>query len=326
MRSFCLTATVIILLLTGTGFAQNSSVHTTEEIVEQFFPQSLVDDSEKRVKRGGPSPFKTSTFRVADLDGIGTENYIVAAYTNGFSAAIRVLKLDNGNAMLVTEPNLRLLGGIYPALELVDIENDGRPEVVAFFSSNRGITTDWVFKWTGTELSLIGPASIDKHGDVFTVLVQSDFIDVEGDGVLEIITPPTHRPFPPALRDTIKIDTYKIYSFDGQTYQLTKTLNYFGIFSRRTETPVVSTRGFDVQDLGDDFVLTIINGMPDGKDRVSSAVIRLNGVVIVGPNDLNQEVGQIVREVSVLQDNVVEVELHGEAGGQVMITVEPPKD
>jgi len=325
MRSLCLTATVIILLLTGTGLAQEPASLTTEEIVEQFFPQRLIDDSEKRVKRGGPSPFRTSTFRLADLDGIGSQNYIVAAYTNGFSAAVRVLKLENGTATLVTEPNLRLLGGIYPALELVDIESDGRPEVVAFFSGS-GRTNDWVFKWTGTELRLIGPASIDEYGDVYTVLVNSGFIDVEGDGVLEIITPPTHRPFPPALRDTIKIDTYKIYSFDGQTYQLTKSLNYFDTFSRRTETPVVSTRGFDVQDQGDDFIFTVINGKPDGKDRVNSAVIRLNGVLIVGPSDLNEEVGQIVRKVSVLQDNVVEVELKGEPEGQVTITVEPPQN
>jgi len=288
---------------------------TVEEIVEQFFPQRLIDESEERVQRGGPRPFKASTFRLADLDGVGTQNYIVAAYTNGFSAAIRVLLLQDGSATFVTEPNLRLLAGIRPALQLVDIENDGRPEVVAFFSQMSASTADWVFKWTGTELSLIGPASIDEHGDAYTALVNAGFRDVDGDGILEIITPPQDE-----------IDTYKLYNFDGQKYNLTKSLNFFQSFFRRTRAPIVRKRTFNVQDAGDDFILTIINGTPDGKDRVSSAVIRLNGAVVAGPRDFSQKVGKIVREVSVLPTNLLEVELRGKPEGRVIITVEPPQN
>ena len=78
--------------------------------------------------------------------------------------------------------------------------------------------------------------------------------------------------------------------------------------------------------VGNSFALTIINGTLGERDRVSSAVIRLNGVVIAGPRDFNQKVGQIVREVSVLEDNVVEVELRGKPEGRVIITVEPPQN
>ncbi len=311
----CLPMVAGILLLSLTSALPGQTPLTVKEIVEQFFPQRLIDESEEDFQNGGPRPFKASAFRLADLDGVGTQNYIVAAYTNGFSAAIRILLLQDGSATFVTEPNLRLLAGIRPALQLVDIENDGRPEVVAFFSQMSASTADWVFKWTGTELSLIGPASIDERGDAYTSLVNAGFRDVDGDGILEIITPPQDG-----------IDTYRLYSFDGQKYNLTTSLNFFQSFFRRTGAPVVDRSGFDVQEQGDDFIFTIINGTQDGSDRVSSGVIRLNGVVIAGPTDFSQEVGQIVREVSVLQDNVVEVELQGKPLGRVIITVEPPQN
>ncbi|MGH7431007.1 MAG: hypothetical protein ACREI5_04230, partial [Candidatus Methylomirabilales bacterium] len=136
-----------------------------EQIVAQFFPQRLVDDSEARLKRGGPEPFRASNYRLADLDRTGTANYIVAAYTNGFSAVVRVLKLQDSTATLVAEPNLRLLSGILPGIELLDVENDGRPEVVISLTGPRAPVADWVFKWTGTELALIGPVVLDESGD-----------------------------------------------------------------------------------------------------------------------------------------------------------------
>jgi hypothetical protein len=281
-----------------------------EQTVEQFYPQRLSDESVADFQQGGPAPFRARAFELADLDGTGTANYIVAAYTNGFRAAIRVLKLQDSTAILVTEPNLRLLGGIFPAVKLVDIENDGRTEVAIYFSSARASTFDWVFKWTGTELRLIGPASVDEHGDVFTDLGDSGFFDVDGDGMLEIVQGP--------------LDAAEVYKFDGQNFSLSKTLNLFDTFYRHTGAPVVEMSEFEVANPGGGFVLTIINGDRSGDNRVSSAVIKLNGVEVARPNDFSQQVGKIVRQVTVLAQNTLEVELRGAPGGQVLVTVEPP--
>jgi hypothetical protein len=283
-----------------------------EQIVEQFYPQQLIDDSNERVQRGGPAPFRAKAFEVADLDGTGTANYIVAAYTNGFRARIRVLKLQGSTPTLIAEPNLRLLGGIFPAVELVDIENDGRPEVVIHFSSARASLFDWVFKWTGTDLGLIGPVSVDEHGDVFTALGDSDFFDVDGGGILEI----TQR--------SAETQTIKVYGFDGQKFSLSKTLNLFDTFYRHAGTPVLQTSEFEVANPGGGFVLTIVNGDRNGDNRVSSGTVRLNGVQILSPNDLNQQVRTVVRQVTVLASNVLEAELAGKPTGQVLITIEPP--
>jgi hypothetical protein len=285
-----------------------------EQIVEQFFPQRLIDASEADFQKGGPAPFRARAFRLADLDGIGTTNYIVAAYTNGYSAAIRVLRVESGTATLVSEPNLRLLDGIRSAVELVDVERDGRPEVAVHFSSARGELTDWVFKWTGTELRLIGPFTVDENGDAFTRLFESSFFDVDGDGVLEIVQSPPEGP----------VEITEVYRFDGQNFTLITSQVYFETFYRQTAAPVTETRTFQVQNPGSGFLLTIINGNREGENRVSSGTIKLNGVVVLTPNDLNQQVRTVVRQVTVLASNVLEAELAGKPTGQVLITIEPP--
>lgn len=44
--------------------------------------------------------------------------------------------------------------------------------------------------------------------------------------------------------------------------------------------------------------LRLTNGSPDGKDRVSSAEVRVDGAVVVGPSDLNQNTGFVWKTVS----------------------------
>jgi hypothetical protein len=285
-----------------------------EQVVEEFFPQELIDESQADFQQGGPAPFRARAFALADLDGTGMANYILAAYTNGVSAAIRVLRLQGSTATLAFEPNRLLLIGIYPAVELVDVENDGRPEVAVHFSGGRGTLTDWVFKWTGTELRLIGPSTVDERGNVFTRLFESSFFDVDGDGILEIVQSPPGSP----------TEITEVYKFDGQKFNLITSQVYFETFYRQTATPVTETRTFQVQNPGSGFVLTIINGNREGDNRVSSGTIKLNGVVVMTPNDLNQQVRTVVRQVTVLANNVLEVELAGKPTGQVLVTVEPP--
>jgi hypothetical protein len=285
-----------------------------EQIVEEFFPQELIDESQANFQRGGPAPFRARAFALADLDGTGTANYIVAAYTNGVSAAIRVLRVQGNTATLAFEPINLLSVGIYPAVELVDIENDGRPELAVHFSGGRGTLTDWVFKWTGTELRLIGPFSVDEHGNVTTDLFESSFFDVDGDGILEIVQSPPGGP----------TEITEVYKFDGQTFSLVSSQVYFETFYRQTATPVTETRTFQVLNPGSGFVLTIINGNREGDNRVSSGTIKLNGVVVMNPNDLNQQVRTVVRQVIVLANNVLEVELAGKPTGQILVTIEPP--
>ncbi len=60
-------------------------------------------------------------------------------------------------------------------------------------------------------------------------------------------------------------------------------------YIRETGKPYVVTDTFTVADPTAKFTLIVINGKND-IDRVSSAIIRINGKQVLGPSDFNQQV------------------------------------
>ena len=83
-------------------------------------------------------------------------------------------------------------------------------------------------------------------------------------------------------------------------------------FVRTTTKPVKETRSFQVgsSDVNRRFILNLTNG-PTGFNRVSSAMIKLNGKVIASSKEFNQQVAEISLPVSGIQagNNTLEVEL-----------------
>lgn len=66
---------------------------------------------------------------------------------------------------------------------------------------------------------------------------------------------------------------------------------------RETGKPQKITKTFSVQNIEGEFTLNVQNG--EGKrGRVSSAVIELNGVRVVGPNEFNKQVDLITKPIS----------------------------
>ena len=315
-------AVVLLTVVQGDSLCGSvcaASAQTNEEVVEQFFPGFLIEDSAREFANGGLAPFRASDFVVADLDGTGTE-FIVAAYTNDFSAAIRVLRRQGTTTLLVDEPALRLLGGTFPFVKLIDLDNDGRPEVVTSFSSARGHLADWVFKWNGATLDLIGPSTVDEHGDVSTLLSEAGFRDLDGDGILEIINSPQQAPLA-ADEPELELGPIDIFRFDGDRYIFDRSLNFFGTFVRSEGKPIVTTQNFTVPRTDISYLVTIINGDGKGKNRVSSAIIRLNGDVVVGSSRLNQRIAEITEKVRLLNSNTLTVELRSAPGSQLSVLV-----
>ncbi|MGD0015509.1 MAG: hypothetical protein ABSD56_13980 [Bryobacteraceae bacterium] len=74
-----------------------------QALVDQFFPQRLVDDFAAMWPDETPS--KQSAFVAADLNGSGLPEFLIALYSTNVSAAVRVLKKQGGSAVLVNEPN-----------------------------------------------------------------------------------------------------------------------------------------------------------------------------------------------------------------------------
>ncbi len=114
---------------------------------------------------------------------------------------------------------------------------------------------------------------------------------------------------------------------------LAGTFRVFGPqdFFRSTGAPVTETRSVTVPNPATAFTLTIYNGgMQDAEfERVSSSVITVNGVQVVGPSEFNQTVVWIAKPVPLQATNTLSVELRGKPNGQVTIVIdgvdnEPP--
>jgi PKD repeat protein len=94
------------------------------------------------------------------------------------------------------------------------------------------------------------------------------------------------------------------------------------IFARETGAPQVVTDSFTMEDVAGDFTLVVANGdMATGDDRVSSAVVTLNGVEIVGANDFNKKIGVIERPVTLLPTNSLTVTVKGKPGTYLKVSV-----
>lgn len=94
-------------------------------------------------------------------------------------------------------------------------------------------------------------------------------------------------------------------------------------YTRDSGSPVTVTHGFAVINPSVSYTLQIYNGgLEDGAfEKVSSSVISLNGVQIVGPNEFNQMVTLIEKPITLAADNQLSVELRGKPGGGIAIRI-----
>ena len=91
-------------------------------------------------------------------------------------------------------------------------------------------------------------------------------------------------------------------------------------YIRETGKPQKITNTFSVQNPEGEFTLNVQNG--EGQNgSVSSAVIELNGVRVVGPNEFNKQIDLITKSVSLQQQNEISVEVRSEPGTSIIVTV-----
>lgn len=92
-------------------------------------------------------------------------------------------------------------------------------------------------------------------------------------------------------------------------------------FTRTTGEPQAITRTFSVPNPGE-YTLIIENG-GGGGERVSSAVVGLNGVIIAGTDEFNQKVTRIIKSVLLGQTNTLSIELKSKPGSAITVSIEP---
>lgn len=92
------------------------------------------------------------------------------------------------------------------------------------------------------------------------------------------------------------------------------------IYARDSGKPQSVTAQFSVVDPSGDFTLVVRNDGAQG-GRVSSALIKLNGAVVIHPSEFNRQIERIEKSVSLLAHNEISVELRSAPGTSVEVTI-----
>lgn len=289
---------LITFCLPASRAASPAQMSNDENIVATAFPPDLAT----------PGGLRLYIYERADLDGVGSKDYVVAVYSNGFQGAVRVLRLAGG---VIDETHYRLMSGHVPLLRLIDVDGDGKPEIIAGFAT-MGAEATWPFRWSEGRLSLIGP-SVVAFGDVRPLLMHVSLLDIDGDGKLEMVHWVPGEPVHQVLKLT----------GDG-TYRTTaRKVLYANRFVRHGDDPETYTAQFR-NEAGSPLTITIVNGDIYGKHRASDGSLYLNGKQILFHDDINEHTGTFtIPAVSTSTANEIEMELTGPDGTEVSVSVSP---
>jgi len=91
-------------------------------------------------------------------------------------------------------------------------------------------------------------------------------------------------------------------------------------FTRTRGGPDVFGEVFQVSEPNGKFTLLVQNGQ-EGRNRVSSARIRLNEMEVVSPNEFNQQVDSISKQVELREQNLLEVRLTSKPGAFIRVSI-----
>ncbi len=295
MRTTTLSAALLLAALPA--MAQSAAT-----IATQFFPPALTAQTND-LRAKGLAPENTTAALDADLDGTGRADYVVAAYANGISATVRLLKRANTGATLVDEPP-GTFAGAHASLRLLDIDGDHKPEVLVRFSGPQARSADYVFQWRAGKLVVISPTR-----DGASVIGDAVYEDLDGDGKLDIIA------------GGASTDTMTIYHYANGSFTMDGTALFYGTFRREKGAPVARQRTITVDRSDIPYILRVVNG-ENGKNRVSSAEIRLNGALLAGPDQFSQQVATFdVSPVTLLPSNVLAVTVRSAPGSVLSVLI-----
>jgi hypothetical protein len=292
----------LTLIIASTAFCAAPS--TDEQIVASFFPSSLLND---RGRRGHDLDTKEYNFVRADLDGTGSLDYIVVAYYNGLHDEVSVIRATTTAAPAVAaDLGLSYIGGALATIEVIDLDGDHKPEIHLSIPLGAG-TQDWLLKWSAGALKLFGPTEKDPDGRVFTQLSGLRLVDIDGDGVPELLVPNGLA----GLRE---------YRYTGTGYVTAPPVVVTYHIVRTTGDPDALDTGIVVERAGA-YVLTIVNGDRDGNHRSTAAYVAVNGEAIFPEGAFKKADRTLTARVSLKETNELYVELSGAPGSELTVTI-----
>lgn len=279
------------------------------EIAAKFYPADLVAEYPER--------------RETQAVELPRSHLIVAAYGNTLSSQIAVISERDGGALLMRRDLVS--PGRLTSIELRDLDRDRQPEIVVHLAEPRGGDVVSVFRWDGKNLLMIGPRRQwpGNPGVEATALTDPSFIDIDGDGVYEIVDEKYFR-----MTD----DNGEEHSGAERTlYRLTDTdphggkiLDDFDLFTGGSDPAELFTGDFDVDDPGPNRELVVVNGSAANGKRVASATVDVNGVRVVNRTDLVRTPARVRVPVHLKSGtNTIAVNVLGAPDAEIAILIGP---
>jgi hypothetical protein len=300
----------VVALLSSLTVVTASAQLSDQQIVDNAYPPELIISD-------AHAPSRFSTFEAADLNRNG-ERLLVALYTNRSQAGISVI---DRSGRVLSHPDLRSLKGSTGELELIDLDGDGVPEIIAHLYSGHGLPVpdSWVFAWRNHQLSLISPTAHVGHLDI-TPLSQIVALDLEGNGKLSLVA------FPGVKRDNngnvVSDGEGRIYKLvDGRYAETSQRFVYADSFFRHGGEPKEVVRHFAAA-AGKSTLR--IERMGNAQDDENSLHILLNGAALPHPSDSDHANRMTTVPVDLKADNTLSVTMAGEKGTGVWIIVDSP--
>jgi hypothetical protein len=304
IASFVLLSTLVCQHSRGSESADSLSV-----VVQQFAPRELRETTPRFDVPPGEirSAYASSAFGSSDPHAVR----IVAVYTNTLEGFVRLLG-RSGEKWVVQREWYLSEDATFPKVELRDLDSDGIPEVVVELGVGpRSEARDWLFRWTGDTLSFVpqldaadeqAPSDERNPGSALSV---ADYVDIDGDGNLEVIGALTAR--------TDDTDTdfpyrslYQVYPYrDGKLGPRRDVAAYFTLIAPKKRDTVV-TEEFLADDLTAKYNLRLIRRGGRGNWHASGAEVRMNGVVVATSKDFKER-NAVVIPVSLQAKNRLEI-------------------
>lgn len=283
------------------------------EAVQSAFPKTLTYAHPPSGEGAPVQPYR-SCAAVFSRQSDGTPNLVAAGYS-GRGTAIAMLSYNAGTASIldsVSGKQFWLSGGSCDA-SIVNISDPSKPSspLANVIEISFG-GADWFFVWNGSKLVNITAPNYEfgPNRPPTTAMYETDTVDLVHAGYMQVVGTNGDFEKTPRSDGIASIGTWTLFRFNGSSFAPAKRLKFFDQYKGTGQ------RTMEVnfhQAPTSTYQLTIVNGARDGSLRLTGMTVTINGVRVISPSELNQNVETITRTITLAQQNAIAIAAQGDA-------------
>jgi len=305
---------LLLLIFSSIVSAQSSS--TIGEIVAANSPPSL----------GGVDDLAAADFCFAAPDSVSdatlpaSSSWIVAGYVHNDVGRVRVLTRQQDGSYAVAAEDSSDLRGLSCDITLADFGGNGSTWIIPEFANGAGQSDAPVYLWQAGKLSqnLFAPDGSSR------LILNPMVVDLFHDGTKQLLE--TYEGGTGGDQEPSRSFTDKLFVLSSGNFQLKALLIFSNIYTRSTGKATAEDFPFFMAvpaDTQAPYILHVLNGSDAaGDNRASSAHISLNGIEVVGPSQLNQNVAKVDVTVDLKPQNTISVLLDSQPGAKITVWIE----